>query len=136
MAEEEVNDPLGDLLNDPRIVWVDTSLCYRSRIRKGFDPRKGDVYYVGLLRYHYDAQTKQPLKSYFWVVDDSWVEYPIGGEYRPIEVADPYWPQGARDLLKLVSDSHARQALSNGIESIVRSNESPGPSEVEPQGRD
>ncbi|GEM_PF-7070030 len=108
-------------MNSDQTVWVDPGLCYRARVSKAFDPRHGDVYYVALLRYHYNPKTKQPLKCYYWSPDDTWTQYPIGGEFRPVNVPYSCWPEGARDLLKLVSESNGRRALSKAIEEVVRS---------------
>lgn len=103
----------------PGIVWVNPGLCYRARIVKAFDPRQDDIYYIGLLRYHYDPKTRAPLECYYWAPDNTWTKYPIGGEYRPIEVPWPYWPQGARDLLPSVSEPNARRALADAIEGTM-----------------
>jgi len=99
---------------------VNPGLCYRARVTKTFDPRQGDVYYVALLRYHYNPQTKQPLDCYYWSPDDTWTQYPIGGEFRPVDVPCSFWPEGARDLVKLVSESNGRQALARAIEEAVQ----------------
>lgn len=111
-------------MNSDQTVWVDPGLCYRARVTKTFDPKQGDVYHVALLRYHYNPQTKQPLDCYYWSTDDTWTRYPIGGEFRPVNVPRSYWPEGARDLLKFVSESNGRQALAKTIEEVVQAERS------------